>query len=335
MHKNNTTKEQFELAVVVLNYKTPELVADCLRSLEGQINPDTQEVVVIDNCSGDGSADQVEASIETHGWGKWARVVRSPVNGGFAAGNNVGIKASDARVYLLLNSDTIVREGAIDTMTQTLDEHAEIDMLGPQLEWPDGEHQISTFRYRTPITELMYASRLGILGRIFPRHVVARELHDFAVGLDWASFACIAIRREVLDQVGLLDEAYFMYFEDMALCRKATRAGFTIGYQPEAHVVHLRGGSSSVKEKTKQRKRRPAYYYAARSQYFQTFYGSSGRFVANALWMMGWVLGSLRGRSGAVELEYRDIWSSPIHRVPIAKESEPSGVVNPSAKEAI
>ncbi len=313
----NPVQSVRQLAVVVLNYKTPGLVIDCLHSLDGQIEPATQEVIVVDNSSGDGSPVQIEEAIESNGWGCWARVVRSPINGGFAAGNNVGIKASNAKVYLLLNSDTIVRDGAIETLMKTLDEHPEIAMLSPQLEWPDGEHQISTFRYGTPITEMIYASRLGLIERIFPRHVVARELHEFTTGLDWTSFACIAIRREVFETIGLLDEDYFMYFEDVALCRKATKAGFVIGYQPQAHVVHLRGGSSPVKEQSRQRKRRPAYYYAARSHYLRSFYGVPGHILANLLWLTGWTIGALRGRTGAVAHEYLDIWTSPRHKVPI------------------
>ncbi|HCT44892.1 MAG: family 2 glycosyl transferase [Phycisphaerae bacterium] len=306
-------KEPIKLAVIVLNYRTPAMVVDCLESLEGQITPPEQRVVVVDNHSGDDSADRIEAEIGRRGWGDWARVERSPVNGGFAAGNNVGIRSIDAGVYLLLNSDTIVRKGAIETIIQTLDQHPEVHMLGPQLEWMDGKHQISTFRYRTPITELLYASSLGLLARLFPRHVVARELHEWTVGIDWVSFACIAIRREVIEKIGLLDEGYFMYFEDMAYCRKATGSGFTIAYQPEAHVVHLRGGSSPVKEATRQKKRRPLYFSNARSHYFRSFYGLPGHIVANLFWMIGYLIGSLRGRSGAVQKEWRDIWVSPRH----------------------
>ncbi len=313
----NSIQQMRQLAIIVLNYKTPGFVVDCLHSLNGQIDPQTQEVIVVDNCSGDDSVIEIEKAIESAGWGSWARVVRSPVNGGFAAGNNVGIKASNAKVCLLLNSDTIVRDGAIETLMRTLDEHPEIGMIGPQLEWPDGTHQISTFRYGTPITEMIYASRLGIIERVFPKHVVARELHAFTIGIDWISFACVAIRREVFEAVGLLDEGYFMYFEDVALCRRATKAGFVIGYQPDARVVHLRGGSSPVKEQTRQRKRRPAYYYAARSHYLRSFYGVLGHILANLLWMTGWTIGALRGRTGAVAHEYIDIWTSPKHRVPI------------------
>jgi len=307
----------YELAIVVLNYKTPDLVIDCLKSIEGQINEQAHRVVVVDNCSADDSADKIEAAVEAHSWSDWVSVVRSPVNAGFAAGNNVGIKSIDADLYLLLNSDTIVREGAINTLLSTMSEHADVDMLGPQLEWPDGKSQISTFRYRTPISEMMYAAKLGLLGRIFPNHVVARELGEFEVGLDWVSFACIAIRKRVFESVGLLDERYFMYFEDMAMCRKATRAGFIIAYQPEAHVVHLRGGSSPVKEQTIQRKRRPAYYYAARSHYLRSSYGFIGFVLGNILWTVGWILAFIRGKSSAVAREHFDIWKSPKHRMPI------------------
>ncbi len=303
-----------QLAVIILNYRTPGMVIDCLESLCKQVGDD-HRVVVVDNCSGDESADTIERAIEKNGWGAWARVERSPINGGFAAGNNVGIRSIDASVYLLLNSDTIVRPGAINQLMSTLDEHSGVHMLGPQLEWPDGQHQISTFRYRTPISELIYASCLGVIGRFFPRHVVARELHEWTTGIDWASFACIAIRKEVFDKVGVLDEGYFMYFEDMAFCRKATRAGFTIAYQPNARVVHLRGGSSPVKEATKQRKRRPMYYANARSHYFRTFYGVLGHIAANVLWTIGFLLGSIRGKTGAVEKEWRDIWASPKHSI--------------------
>ncbi len=305
--------KRLDLAIIVLNYRTPDLVIDCLCSLDGQVLPGTQRVVVVDNCSGDGSADRIESAIQEHGWGDWACVVRSPVNGGFAAGNNVGIKSVDADFYMLLNSDTIVREGAIKTLIDTLAAHPEVHMLGPQLEWPDGTHQISTFRYRTPISELLYASGLGLIANRFPKHIVARELHEWTIGIDWVSFACIVIRREVIETVGLLDEAYFMYFEDMAYCRRATRAGFTIAYQPAAHVVHLRGGSSPVKEATRQKKRRPMYYANARSHYFRSFYGVPGHVAANLLWMLGYMLGALRGRTGAVEKEWRDIWASPKH----------------------
>lgn len=294
--------------VVVLNYRTPDLVEDCLRSLDGQLVPGERELVVVDNASGDDSADRIEAAIERHGWSAWARVVRSPVNDGFAAGNNIGVRSCNADIYVLLNSDTVVREGALDLLAAAVCGSAAI--AGPRLEWPTGERQVSTFRFRTPLTELISSGRLGSLGRLFQGHVVARELDDAASDLDWVSFACVAIRGEVFERIGGLDERYFMYFEDMDFCRRACGVGFGVGYEPAARVVHLRGGTSEVKRNTEGRRRRPAYFYAARAHYFRKWYGIGGLILANLLWTSGWALAVIRGKSAAVEREWLDIWSS-------------------------
>jgi len=267
------------VAVVVLNYRTPDLVEGCLRSLGGQMAAGEREAIVVDNCSMDESADRIESAIERNGWSSWARVVRSPVNGGFAAGNNVGVREVDAETYVLLNSDTIVRDGALDRLLAM--RSGPVAIAGPSLEWPHGERQISTFRFRTPLTELISAGRLGSVGRAFQGHVVARELSEFADDLDWVSFACVAIRREVFDRIGLLDEGYFMYFEDMDFCRRARVAGYRVGYVPKARVVHLRGGTSEVKRNTQRRERRPAYFYSARARYFRKWYG-----IADGCWQM-------------------------------------------------
>jgi N-acetylglucosaminyl-diphospho-decaprenol L-rhamnosyltransferase len=310
--REETRSHRHEAAVVILNYCTPGLVVDCLRSLEGQVDPLHHDVVVVDNCSPDSSADRIESEIGVQGWQGWARVVRSPVNGGFAAGNNVGILATDARVRILLNSDTILRPGALRALLDRVFGDDSPGIVGPRLEWPDGVHQISTFRFRTPMTELIATGRLGLLGRLMPGHVVAREVHAACDDLDWTSFACVAIRDEVSAAVGLLDESYFMYFEDMDYCRRARSGGFRVGHEPGARVVHLRGGTSDVKQKTRERKRRPGYYYAARSRYFRSWYGMPGLVAANVLWTAGFLLAVVRGKSRAVEREWRDIWRGPV-----------------------
>ena len=298
--------------MIILNYRTPDLVVDCLASLEGQLESGRREAVVLDNCSGDGSAGRIREAISRRGWGAWARVVESPRNGGFAAGNNAGIGAADAGVYILLNSDTLVRPGAVGGLVEALGrDRSGVGIVGPRLEWPDAEAQISTFRFRTPLTELIRASRSGWLGRRMLGHVVARPVEGAVTDLDWVSFACVAIKREVIDRVGLLDERYFMYYEDMDYCRRAHRAGFRVGYEPGARVVHLRGGSSEVKRHTIERKRRPRYYYAARSHYYRSWYGSVGLAAANVLWTIGWLLAIPRGKSAAVEREWIDIWTRP------------------------
>lgn len=307
----DNTAPRPEASVIVLNYRTPALVVDCLRSLSSEVEPGRHEVVVVDNASPDNSAAAIERAISDEGWGAWARVVRSPVNGGFAAGNNVGVRATTGAIRVLINSDTIVRPGALRTLLDAFGADDSLGLVGPRLEWPDGERQVSTFRFRTPLTELIAASRSGWLGDVFLRHVSARELEGRADDLDWVSFACVAVRATVFERVGALDETYFMYFEDMDYCRRARDGGFKVAYEPAARVVHLRGGTSDVKKATRERTRRPGYFYAARAHYFRRWYGAAGYVLANVFWMAGTLLALLMRRSRAVEREWRDIWADP------------------------
>ena len=126
-----------ELAIVIINYKTPKLVIDCLKSLETEINSLEHQVIVVDNASGDNSLLEIETAITENHWQTWVKLLPSGVNGGFSAGNNLGFKAVIAQTYLLLNSDTIVRPGAIRTLLEARDKYPEVGIFSPRLEWPD------------------------------------------------------------------------------------------------------------------------------------------------------------------------------------------------------
>lgn len=129
------------LSVVIVNYRTGRLVVDCLASLAGEVDADRDRVVVVDNDSGDGSAEVIEGAIGERGWGGWARVLRTGRNGGFAAGNNAGIRAAPAELYLLLNPDTWVREGMVGALVRFMEEHPAAGICGCRLEDPDGSPQ--------------------------------------------------------------------------------------------------------------------------------------------------------------------------------------------------
>jgi hypothetical protein len=297
---------------VIVNYRTPELTLDAVRSLVGEIDPLRDVVVVVDNASGDGSAGRLRAALEQAGW-KGVYLVESPRNTGFAGGNNAGIAALRAEAYLLLNSDALARPGALATLWQTLQSDASIGAVSPRLEWPDATPQISCFRYLTPCSELIRGSGGGVLGRALLPWVVPIALSDQPLEPPWTSFAAILLRGEAVREVGELDSGYFMYFEDVDYCRRLWRAGWRIVHNPAAHVVHLRGGSSPVKQLTAQRKRRPRYFYEARSRYFAKWYGAPGLLLANLLWTAGRGVGLLRehlaGKAPrAVEAELRDLW---------------------------
>lgn len=318
---NPIDKPARTLAVVILNYRTPGMTVDCLETLEPELAQRSDvRVYVVDNCSGDGSADQIDTAIQQHGWSAWCELIRSDTNGGFAAGNNIGLRKAHAdggfKYALLLNSDTLVRPGAIDELLSAAEQRSDAALIGPRLEWPDGKPQVSAFRFQTPMTELINAAAIGVITKLLARFNTAMGAPDQPFNPQWVSFACILIRKEVFEQAGLLDEGYFMYFEDTALSRTASKAGFRTLYWPTAHVVHLRGGSGPVKSAAAQRKRLPAYFYASRSRYYATFYGRPGLWLANALWLTGRGISWLRERLGrgshTAERAPRDIWTNAL-----------------------
>lgn len=134
-----------QLAVVILNYRTAALTVDCLASLAPEMDAGVR-VVVVDNASGDGSADAIGEAIASRGWTRWAQVLPLATNGGFAAGNNAGIRAVEADAYLLLNSDTLVTPGALAGLRQALREHPEAGIIGPTLVGATGRTEVSAFR---------------------------------------------------------------------------------------------------------------------------------------------------------------------------------------------
>jgi N-acetylglucosaminyl-diphospho-decaprenol L-rhamnosyltransferase len=319
------------MGVVIINYRTADMTIDCLGTLaeEARGLPGGCRVIVVDNLSGDDSPGRIDAAIATRGWADFARLVRSPVNGGFSAGNNVGIRAVDAESYLLLNSDTLVEPGALQKLLDHLRAHAGAGLVGPRLQWPDGVPQQSCFRWHTPLTELVLAAATGPVSRLLHRHEPAMPVSETSMTCQWTSFACVLIRREVIERLGPMDEGYFMYFEDVDYCRRAVAAGYAVRHEPAARVVHLRGGSSPVKSLQAQRKRRPAYFYASRSRYYARFYGRTGLWLANALWSVGRFVALIREAVGhkqphVCQLEARDIWTSALR--PLSPPSARGGV---------
>ncbi len=301
------------LAIIIINYKTPNLVIDCLSSLQDQIELNCDSVVVVDNASGDNSVEQLETAVTQNQWQSWVKILPSQVNGGFSAGNNLGIQSVSADAYLLLNSDTLVRPGAIATLKEAMQAYPEAGLISPRLEWPDGTPQISCFRYHSPLSELINAAGTGPVSKLLINYDVPLPVSDVPMQPAWTSFACVLIRREVIERVGLMDEGYFMYFDDVDYCHQARDAGWSILHFPSARVVHLRGGSGSVKKAIAKRQRPKAYLYASRARYFRKFYGHIGLLIANLLWLVGRSISFVREVVGskephACQLEYRDIW---------------------------
>lgn len=288
------------------------MVVDCLGTLASQVL-DGERVIVVDNDSCDDSVSQIQSAINDEAWGSWVDLRESRGNRGFSAGINIGIQAIDADVYFLLNSDTLVRPGALVELRKAMVQNPDAALVAPRLEWPDAEPQDSVFRDPTPISEFDRAACTGPISRILRRWSTSPPLSDCPLPFAWASFAAILVRREVFESIGLLDEGYFLYFEDVDFCRRARLAGFQGLYWPKAHVVHLRGGSGPVKEQQSKLYSLPAYYYASRSRFFAKSYGRLGLLATNLMWVLGRTVSFLRELFGQkkphlCENEGRRLW---------------------------
>jgi GT2 family glycosyltransferase len=224
-----------DLSVIIVSWNTIDLLRDCLTSVSAQLDDKDVEIIVVDNASSDGSATMVEREFQ------WIRLIRNQHNLGFASGNNLGIRDSRGRYVLLLNSDTVVPAGAMHTLIEFMDDTPDAGACGPRLIRPDGQPQAYGFGADPT---LGYLARRAIF-----RFFLRRHLHnwntDVVQRVDWVSGACLLARRAAIDQVGMLDAAMFMYFEDNDWCLRMRQAGWSVYYCPLASVVHLGGQSLS------------------------------------------------------------------------------------------
>ncbi|MEM1012995.1 MAG: glycosyltransferase family 2 protein [Planctomycetota bacterium] len=289
--------------VAIINYRTGGLTVDCLASLEPEIArfEETIHVRVVDNDSGDDSPDQIEQAIAERSWGDWCSLVRLPKNGGFAYGNNEAIRpfvdsGDPPRYVWLLNPDTVVRPNALVELVRFLDAHPDVGIAGSRLEDPDGTPQRSAFRFPGVLSEFEAGTRLGPITKLLRRFAIAPPVPvgDEPQPADWMAGASLLVRREVFDQVGYMDEAYFMYFEEVAFCRETMRAGFERWYVPKSRVVHLVGQASGISGKVT--KRMPTYWFDSRRRYFLTQLGTLRATLADAAWLTGFGLWRLRRR---------------------------------------
>lgn len=275
---------------VIVNYRTADLAIDCLRSLSGQVGDlGDGRVMIVDNASGDGSVEQIEAAISREGWSGWAEVMPLARNGGFAYGNNAGICAALGAAHppdyvLLLNPDTVARPGAIRALVDFMEAHPEAGIAGSLLENAAGRVDCSAHRIPSPLAELDGAARLGLLSRLLHRYAVSPPLRDEAHECDWVSGASMIVRRQVLEQIGPMDEGYFLYFEEVDFCCQAQAAGWSVWYVPESRVLHLEGASTGIRCAAK---RRAAYWYDSRRRFFLKHYGIAGLLLADLLWAVG------------------------------------------------
>jgi GT2 family glycosyltransferase len=228
------------LSIVIVSWNTQRLLSLCLHSIQNATKSETLadvEVIVVDNVSSDGSAEMVRQHFP------WVHLIQSPENLGFARANNLAIRQSTGRYVLLLNPDTEVLSGAIEALLEFMETHPEVGAAGSRLLNPDGTLQPSCFPAPTLTRELW---RLLHLDRVYPYGTYRMFAWSTTVpkAVDIVQGASLIVRRSVLDHVGILDEDYFIYTEEVDLCYRIRRAGWSIFWVPSAQVIHYGGQST-------------------------------------------------------------------------------------------
>jgi GT2 family glycosyltransferase len=230
-----------DVSIVIVSMNTREVLRECLTTLDAGRGPVSCEVIVVDNASKDGSADMVAK--------EWpaAVLVRSGVNLGFGAANNVAFTRATGRYVVLLNSDAFLAAGVLSGIVARMDQHPGVGLAGVSLVGRDGARQPSARMFPSALNDLLSLSGLSARygrSRFFGRMDRTWADPDEAAEVDWVPGAFAIIRRSVLARVGGFDERFFLYYEEVDLCRRIKAAGFTICYWPDFRVVHIGGESS-------------------------------------------------------------------------------------------
>jgi N-acetylglucosaminyl-diphospho-decaprenol L-rhamnosyltransferase len=287
--------------VVIVSYRSAALALRCLETLASEArHPELElSVVVVDNASGD--APELRRGIDEC-FSHLARLVVSPVNGGFGAGNNLGLRsAHEAGLrpdYVhFLNPDTEVREGAVLSLARFLAAHPRAGLASGRFEHQDGTPWTIAFRFPSILGELESGAGTGAVSRLLARHVVARTMGLEPERIGWCSGASMMLRREVLETVGGFDEGFFLYFEEVDLCARMDEAGWERWYVPESRVMHIRGRSTGVTTLGARPSRLPAYWFESRTRYLVKRHGSPYAVLADAAFLLGRAVGTLRDRA--------------------------------------
>ena len=253
-----------DLSIAIVNWNTRVMLAGCLASIAAHPPDVPYEVWVVDNASADGSAAMVRERFPE------VRLIENAANVGFAAANNQAIRRSAGTYVLLLNPDTEVRPGALQGLVAFLEARPRAGAAGARLLNPDGSLQPSCHPMLTPGREFW---RLMFLERIWPRATYAQHRWDAATPrrVEVIKGACLALRAEALEQVGLPDEGYFMYTEEVDLCHRLGQAGWGLWYDPESTVVH-HGAQSTAQVHAEMY----LQLYRSKMQFFRK-YGGAGR----------------------------------------------------------
>jgi len=278
------------LLTIILNYRTADMTLKSAEAALTAMEGISGALVIVDNDSGDGSFERLQAAAQNRGWveNDHVRVLQAGRNGGFGAGNNVGIQAglpdgTDPDLYYILNSDAFPDRQAIRRLISELDDHPSAGLVGSYICGEVGDPHLTAFRFPSILGELEGAARFGPVSRLLRNFIVPLPIPAKTRRVDWLAGASMMIRRSVLDQIGSFDEQFFLYFEETDLCLRAKRAGWETRYVRDSKVVHI--GSVSTGMKTW--RRMPEYWFDSRLHYFNKNHGKTYAAAATFALVLG------------------------------------------------
>ena len=314
------------VAVVTVNYRTPELTIRCIAALAGERDALPRlRAVVVDGGSGDGSAAELARAFAQPDYADWVDFLPLPINGGFGWANNQAIltlarKEHPPEYIHLLNPDTEVMPGSVSALVGELRRYLDCGAAGSLLISPDGQPAASAFRFPSPGREFISGAQSEALGRLMgvsPTVVHAQDSAD----VDWVTGASVTFRTEAVRATGLFDDGFFLYFEEVELMHRLRAAGWRIRHVPASKVVHLEGAATGMGSA----RPLPHYWYQSRRRYFALTGGIAVTGAANFAWMFGRLLamvkkaiGRFQNSSGAhtVDLIRFGLWPHLEDRLP-------------------
>lgn len=279
------------LLTVILNWRTADMTLHSAESALREMAGMPGALTIVDNDSGDGSYEKICAEVAARGWDKAdvpVRVLQSGHNGGFGAGNNVGIRAGlpggvrPDYVYIL-NSDAFPDTGAIQLLFDHMEANPTLGFSGSYIHGDDGVPHRTAFRFPSALGDFEAHIRFGPVSRLLRRKIVAQPLPTVTTRVDWLAGASMMMRQDVLEEIGLFDETFFLYFEETELCHRAAMAGHPTDYVRDSSVTHI--GSVSTGMKTW--RRMPDYWFDSRTWYYTKTQGKLYWVFATILLILG------------------------------------------------
>ncbi len=273
-----------DLSICIVSYQTRDLLRDCLRSIYGTVDSLSFEIIIVDNHSEDGTPEMLRDEFPD------VRLLVNDHNTGYTRPNNQALRESKGYYVILLNPDTLVKSNAIVELFSFLETHPEVGIVGPKVLNRDGTLQKQCRRSEArPWDAICYFSGLS---RFFPHdkrfagYLMTYLDEDQTHEAEAVSGSCMMIRREVIDQIGYLDELFFAYQEDTDYCRRARLAGWKVFYNPSAQIIHYGGeGGSKVQPFRSIIEWHRSYYLYYRKHFARDYW-----FVFNAIYYLGMLI---------------------------------------------